>query len=275
MRGEGGLLSLEKVLIIEDEKDVGELLAYNLSKEGYQPFLAQEGMTGLQRSRDCQPDLIILDLMLPGLDGWEVFRRLKKERATVHTPVIMLTARGDEADRVLGLELGADDYVTKPFSLRELMARIKAVLRRKDSEKDRVWPEVIQSGQLRIDRGRFEVTLSGRPTALTTKEFELLYTLAANRGRVLSRDRLLDLVWGQEDFVEPRTVDVHITRLRAKLAERSGSERYIDTVRGIGYRFREHPTEGDGATGGSEAPAVALLAHQRGGESEVKIKRAM
>jgi two-component system alkaline phosphatase synthesis response regulator PhoP len=242
----GAVLSLEKVLIIEDERDVGELLAYNLSREGYQPFLAQEGTVGLQRSRECQPDLIILDLMLPGLDGWEVFRRLKRERATVHTPVIMLTARGDETDRVLGLELGADDYVTKPFSPRELMARIKAVLRRKDSEKDRSSPEVIQSGQLRIDRGRFEVTVNGRPTALTTKEFELLYALAANRGRVLTRDRLLDLVWGQEDFVEPRTVDVHITRLRAKLAGPSGSERYIETVRGIGYRFREHPMEGAG-----------------------------
>lgn len=233
----------EKILVIEDEQDVAELLAYNLSKEGYEVLVAHDGLSGLQRAREFQPHLIILDLMLPGMDGWEVFRRLKKARETAQLPVIMLTARADEADRVLGLELGADDYITKPFSPRELIARIRTVLRRKDAEKDREWPEVIQSGQLRIDRGRFEVTLKGKPASLTAKEFELLYALAANRGRVLSRDRLLDLVWGQEGFVEPRTVDVHITRLRAKLAERFGSERYIDTVRGIGYRFVEAPAD--------------------------------
>ncbi len=234
-------MSAGKILIIEDESDVAELLGYNLSKEGYETFVTKDGIGGLQRSREVQPDLVILDLMLPGIDGWEVFRRLKNERTTAHIPVIILTAKADEADKILGLELGADDYITKPFSLREMLARIRTVLRRRDSEKDRQWPEVIQSGQLRIDRGRFEVTVKGKATPLTTKEFELLYALAANRGRVLSRDRLLDLVWGQEEFVEPRTVDVHITRLRAKLSERSGSERYIETVRGIGYRFRDQP----------------------------------
>ena len=258
-------MSLEKILIIEDEHDVAQLLAYNLSKEGYQPYVAKEGVTGLQRSQEFHPDLVILDLMLPGMDGWEVFRRLRKERETAHMPVIMLTARGDEADRVLGLELGADDYITKPFSLREVIARIKTVLRRKDSEKDRGRPEVVQSGQLRIDRGRFEVTVGGTVTPLTTKEFELLYTLATNRGRVLSRDRLLDLVWGQEEFVEPRTVDVHITRLRAKLAERSGSEQYVDTVRGVGYRFREQPTDCATITNGSQAHLSTLPRRQRGG----------
>ena len=258
-------MSLEKILIIEDEHDVAQLLAYNLSKEGYQPFVAHEGVTGLRRSQEFHPDLVILDLMLPGMDGWEVFRRLRKERETAHTPVIMLTARGDEADKVLGLELGADDYITKPFSLREVMARIKTVLRRKDSEKDRGRPEVVQSGQLRIDRGRFEVTVAGKVTPLTTREFELLYTLATNRGRVLSRDRLLDLVWGQEEFVEPRTVDVHITRLRAKLSERSGSEHYVDTVRGVGYRFREQPTDCATITNGSQAHLSTLPRRQRGG----------
>ena len=237
-------MNTEKILIIEDEGDVAELLAYNLSKEGYQPVVTKEGMAGLQRSREIIPDLVLLDLMLPGMEGWEVFRRLKKERATSQTPVIMLTARGDEADRVLGLELGADDYITKPFSLRELMARIRTVLRRRDSEKDPQRPEVIQSGRLRIDRGRFEVTIKGEATPLTTREFELLYVLATNRGRVLSRDRLLDMVWGEDGFVEPRTVDVHITRLRTKLSERSGSERYIETVRGVGYRFRDQPFAG-------------------------------
>jgi two-component system alkaline phosphatase synthesis response regulator PhoP len=258
-------VNLEKILIIEDEHDVADLLAYNLSKEGYQPFVAHEGVTGLRRSQEFHPDLVILDLMLPGMDGWEVFRRLRKERETAHTPVIMLTARGDEADKVLGLELGADDYITKPFSLREVMARIKTVLRRKDSEKDRGRPEVVQSGQLRIDRGRFEVTVAGKVTPLTTREFELLYTLATNRGRVLSRDRLLDLVWGQEEFVEPRTVDVHITRLRAKLSERSGSEHYVDTVRGVGYRFREQPTDCATITNGSQAHLSTLPRRQRGG----------
>ena len=258
-------MSLEKILIIEDEHDVADLLAYNLSKEGYQPFVAHEGVTGLRRSQDFHPDLVILDLMLPGMDGWEVFRRLRKERETAHTPVIMLTARGDEADRVLGLELGADDYITKPFSLREVIARIKTVLRRKDSEKDRGRPEVVQSGQLRIDRGRFEVTVGGKVTPLTTREFELLYTLATNRGRVLSRDRLLDLVWGQEEFVEPRTVDVHITRLRAKLSERSGSEHYVDTVRGVGYRFREQPIDCATVINGGQAHLSTLPRRQRGG----------
>jgi two-component system alkaline phosphatase synthesis response regulator PhoP len=199
------------------------------------------------------------------MDGWEVFRRLRKERETAHMPVIMLTARGDEADRVLGLELGADDYITKPFSLREVIARIKTVLRRKDSEMDRGRPEVVQSGQLRIDRGRFEVTVGGKVTPLTTREFELLYTLATNRGRVLSRDRLLDLVWGQEEFVEPRTVDVHITRLRAKLAERSGSEQYVDTVRGVGYRFREQPIDCATVNSGGRAHLSTLPRRQRGG----------
>lgn len=227
-----------KILIIEDEGDVAELLAYNLSKEGYEPIIAREGITGLQRSRDMQPDMVILDLMLPGIDGWEVFRRLKSERTSAHIPVIILTARTDEADKVLGLELGADDYITKPFSPRETLARIRTVLRRRDPERDRQLPEVIQSGQLRIDRGRFEVTVHGKVTPLTTREFELLYALAANRGRALSRDRLLDMVWGQDGFVESRTVDVHITRLRTKLSERSGPERYIETVRGVGYRFR-------------------------------------
>ena len=222
-------------------------------------------MTGLQRSQEFHPDLVILDLMLPGMDGWEVFRRLRKERETAHMPVIMLTARGDEADRVLGLELGADDYITKPFSLREVIARIKTVLRRKDSEKDRGRPEVVQSGQLRIDPGRFEVTVGGKVTPLTTREFELLYTLATNRGRVLSRDRLLDLVWGQEEFVEPRTVDVHITRLRAKLAERSGSEQYVDTVRGVGYRFREQPIDCATIINGGQAHLSTLPRRQRGG----------
>lgn len=267
-------MSVEKILIIEDESDVAHLLVYNLSKEGYQPFVAQEEAAGLQRSREFQPDLVILDLMHPGMDGWEVFRRLKKERATGHTPVIMLTARGDEADKVLGLELGADDYITKPFSLRELMARIRMVLRRKDSEKDRDRPEVIQSGQLRIDRGRFEVTVRGSETPLTTKEFELLYTLAANRGRVLAHDRLLDLIWGQEGFVEPRTVDVHITRLRAKLAERSGPERYIDTVRGIGYRFQEQPGRTTAPDAHQESPAYRR-GNSRGGESADITKRRM
>jgi two-component system alkaline phosphatase synthesis response regulator PhoP len=268
-------VNLEKILIIEDEHDVADLLAYNLSKEGYQPFVAHEGVTGLRRSQEFHPDLVILDLMLPGMDGWEVFRRLRKERETAHTPVIMLTARGDEADKVLGLELGADDYITKPFSLREVMARIKTVLRRKDSEKDRDQPEVIQSGQLRIDRGRFEVTLKGKAASLTTKEFELLYTLAANRGRVLSRDRLLDLVWDQEEFVEPRTVDVHITRLRGKLMEGSGLEGYIETVRGIGYRFRERPT--DFATGrdDEEAHLPSISRRQRGGGNGSKAERRM
>jgi two-component system alkaline phosphatase synthesis response regulator PhoP len=269
------LVSLEKILIIEDESDVAELLAYNLAREGYQPFVAHEGVSGLQRSQEFQPDLVILDLMLPGIDGWEVFRRLKKERETAHTPVIMLTARGDEADRVLGLELGADDYITKPFSLREVMARIKTVLRRKDSERDRDMPEVIQSGQLRIDRGRFEVTVKGKAASLTTKEFELLYTLAANRGRVLSRDRLLDLVWGHEEFVEPRTVDVHITRLRGKLMERFGSGGHIETVRGIGYRFRDMPADLAAASerGGIHLPIVAR--RQRGGGNGSKAEKRM
>lgn len=261
-------MNVGKILIVEDESDVAELLAYNLTKEGYEPIIAREGITGLQRSRDMQPDIVILDLMLPGMGGWEVFRRLKSERTSAHIPVIILTARANEADKVLGLELGADDYITKPFSLREMLARIRTVLRRRDSGKDPQQPEVIQSGQLRIDRGRFEVTVNGKVAPLTTKEFGLLYALATNRGRVLSRDRLLDLAWGEEGFVEPRTVDVHMTRLRTKLSERSESERYIETVRGVGYRFRDQPV----AVTIPQQDAKLRLAHSSKWRNESKVK---
>jgi DNA-binding response OmpR family regulator len=182
---------------------------------------------------------MLLDLMLPQVNGWELCRRLKQDPATRALPVIMLTARVEEADKVLGFELGADDYVTKPFSTRELVARVRAVVRRSRPPDTEELRHRIKVGDLVVDRSRFEVTVGGRAVALTPKEFELLATLAAEPGRVFGRDALLDLVWGRDGFVEPRTVDVHLARLRAKFLAARLPEPGIETVRGVGYRYRE------------------------------------
>ncbi len=224
----------EKILIVEDEKDIIKMLEYNLKKEGFRVIDARDGEDALDLAVREYPNLILLDLMLPGIDGLEVCKSLKKESKTSSIPIIMLTAKSQESDKVVGLELGADDYITKPFSVRELIARIKAVLRRA-TEKEK-FPEIFQAGDLRIDFARISVTVKGKLVELTAKEFELLKTLLKAKGRVLSRDYLLDTIWGFDHAMEiqTRTVDVHVRTLRKKL---KSSAKMIITVKNYGYRF--------------------------------------
>jgi two-component system, OmpR family, phosphate regulon response regulator PhoB len=223
---------MKTILVIEDEKDLAELVAFNLEKEGHRVLLAADGGTGLELARANPPDLILLDLMLPGTPGTEVCRMLKSDTLTARVPVIMLTAKGEEIDRVVGFELGADDYVVKPFSVRELLLRIRAVLRR--SAPAEGGGPAIRIGAIAIDTERHTVTAAGSQLALTTIEYKLLLTLAERPGRVQSRDRLLRDVWGYGYEGDTRTVDTHITRLRLKLGE-SGD--LIRTVRGFGYKM--------------------------------------
>ncbi|MDD5108556.1 MAG: response regulator [Candidatus Omnitrophica bacterium] len=224
----------EKILIVEDEKDIVKMLRYNLEKEGFKVIDARDGEDALDLAVRQHPDLILLDLMLPGMDGLEVCKALKKESKTGSIPIIMLTAKSQESDKVVGLELGADDYITKPFSPRELIARIKAVLRRA-TEKEKL-PEIFQVEDLKIDFAKISVNVKDKPVELTSKEFELLKTLLKAKGRVLSRDYLLDTIWGFDHAMEiqTRTVDVHIRTLRKKLKSAS---KYIITVKNYGYRF--------------------------------------
>jgi phosphate regulon transcriptional regulator PhoB len=227
-----------RVLVVEDERDVADLIRYNLTKEGYDVVVAPTGADALKQAREVHPDLVLLDIMVPQLNGWEVCRRLKQDVETKNIPVIMVTGRVEEGDKVLGFEMGADDYVTKPFSPRELLARIRAVARRGrpgDAEKK----VHVKIGELEIDRYRFEIRMKGRPVELTPKEFELLAILAGAPGRVFGREELLDAVWGRDGFVEPRTVDVHVARLRAKFTAAKLPAPGVETVRGVGYRFRE------------------------------------
>lgn len=225
----------EKILIIDDEEHIVELIHYNLEASGYTTVEAYNGIDGLKLAKQLIPDLIILDLMLPGIDGLEVCRRLRSELKLKKIPIIMLTARSEEIDKVLGLELGADDYITKPFSVRELNARVKALLRRvnsQDSESEGyVFNDVV------VDFLKHEVKKNGIKIDLTLKEFELLETLIKNRGKVLTREVLLEKIWGYDYAGETRTVDVHIRHLRQKLEEDDSNPRYIETVRGIGYRL--------------------------------------
>jgi DNA-binding response OmpR family regulator len=227
------------VLVVEDEPDVAQLLRYHLTKEGYDVSVAGGGAEALERASEGHPDLILLDIMIPRLNGWEVCRRLKRESQTADIPVIMVTGRVDEGDRVLGFEMGTDDYATKPFSPRELIARVRAVVRRGRLAEAGALQRHLRVGGLEIDRDRFEVTMQGQAVALTPKEFELLATLLGAPGRVFRREELLDRVWGREAFVEPRTIDVHLARLRRKFLAARLPEPAIEAVRGIGYRFRE------------------------------------
>jgi len=227
-------MSKEKMLIIEDEKDIVKMLDYNLKKEGFKTLSAYNGEDGLDMASKENPDLILLDLMLPEIDGFDVCKALKSDPKTSHIPIIILTAKDQETDKIVGLELGADDYVTKPFSPRELIARIKAVLRRA-KEKDKL-PEVLKIGDLTIDFSKIMVLIKDKPIELTSKEFELLKILIKAKGRVLSRDYLLDTIWGFDQALEiqTRTVDVHITTLRKKLKNES---KRIVTIKNYGYRF--------------------------------------
>jgi two-component system alkaline phosphatase synthesis response regulator PhoP len=236
MENVGGSRPL-KILIVDDEKDIVDLVAYNLEKEGYETLKAFDGEKALQVVRTKTPDLVILDLMLPGIQGLEVCKRIRKVTETAAIPIIMLTAKGEEIDKVLGLEVGADDYITKPFSVKELLARVKAVLRRSEARRAADQGEVFEFRGLRIDFKSYEVTVDGRKISLSPTEFRLLKFLSRNPGRVYSREQILDRVWGDDAFVEPRTVDVHVRRLRARIEKDVNSPNYIVTVRGAGYKF--------------------------------------
>lgn len=223
-----------QILVVDDEASIRELLAFNLKKNGYHVETAADGRDALAKAQKA--DLVLLDIMLPEIDGFEVCRRLKSSPQTSGIPIIMLTAKAEEIDRVLGLEMGADDYVVKPFSMRELIARVKAVLRR--SHKDgKTKEDVLTIGPLRIDFSSYQVCLHDEPVALTPKEYELLKLLVTNPGRAFSRDELLERIWGYEYYGDTRTVDVHIRHLRAKLAAAPEVSDAIETIRGVGYRF--------------------------------------
>jgi two-component system phosphate regulon response regulator PhoB len=223
---------MKTVLIIEDEKDLADLVAFNLEKEGFRPLIASDGVMGLEKARADSPDLILLDLMLPGMPGTELCKALKSSDKTSRIPVIMLTARGEEIDRVVGFEVGADDYVLKPFSTRELLLRVKAVLRRAAPEGAK--GRIVNIGAVSIDTDRHTVNVAGRLTELSAIEFKLLLTLAERQGRVQSRDQLLRDVWGYNYSGDTRTVDTHLTRLRSKLGAAGDM---IRTVRGFGYKL--------------------------------------
>lgn len=230
-------MSYGKVLVVDDEEHIVELIKFNLEGNGYEVVEAYDGIKAIELSKEEKVDIVILDLMLPGIDGIEVCRSLRKNPDTEKIPIIMLTARSEETDKVLGLEIGADDYITKPFSVRELIARMKAVLRRSSDNKKEA-KKVIKINDIIIDIEKHEVTRNNDKIELTLKEFELLRILAENRGKVLSRNMLLDEVWGYDYFGETRTVDVHIRHLRKKIEENDKSPKYIETIRGVGYKMK-------------------------------------
>lgn len=235
--------SRKKVLIVDDEKDIVDLVAYNLARNGYETITAANGNEALDSAIKNTPDLIILDLMVPGIDGTEVARRLKADSRTAKIPIVMLTAKSEETDVVVGLTLGADDYVTKPFSMKVLLARVGSVLRR--TEPGQGGPGeggLLRAGPLSIDTLKHEVLVNEEPVKLTLTEFKLLSALLSARGRVLTRDQLMDRAMGTDVFVTDRAIDVHITAIRKKLGDASW---LVNTVRGVGYRLRESPEDNE------------------------------
>ncbi|MFO7753839.1 MAG: response regulator transcription factor [Desulfobacteraceae bacterium] len=229
-------MAKEKILIVDDEEDILELVRYNLSKEGYQTICASTGEEALKINSEQQPDLIVLDLMLPGIDGLEVTKNIRNSNGEKGTPIVMLTARGEEADIVTGLELGANDYISKPFSPRELIARIRAILRRRGNNRDKQESHIIREGGLTIDHRRHLVTLSGEQIDLTYSEFQLLSLIAAKKGWVFTRGQLVDSIHGENYAVTERSIDVIVVGLRKKMGDHGN---LIETVRGIGYRFKD------------------------------------
>ena len=234
---------MARILVIEDERDLQQVLAYNLRREGHEVLQALEGAEGLRMARSQKPGMVLLDLMLPDLPGTEVCKALKAEPATREIPVLMLTAKGEEIDRVLGFELGAEDYVVKPFSVRELLLRIQAILRRVQSARAPDPKGIVAFGRLRIDTAAHRTWVDGQEIQLTAIEFRLLGMLYERRNRVQTRASLLEDVWGLQADTETRTVDTHVKRLREKLGP---AESYIETVRGVGYRFKGNPGEVSG-----------------------------
>ena len=225
----------KQIVIVEDEPDILDVLSYNLKREGFEVATSQNGAEGLGLIQRLKPDLVLLDLMLPGMDGLDVCRQLKTNSVTDNIPVIMLTAKGEESDVVLGLGLGADDYIPKPFSPKELIARIKAVLRR-TSAKEVISDTVIEIDQLHIDEGKHKVSMDNEEVQLTATEFRLLFYLASHPGRVYSREQLLDQAFGGDVVVVDRNIDVHIRAIRKKL---NCEQNFIETIRGVGYRFKD------------------------------------
>jgi phosphate regulon transcriptional regulator PhoB len=233
----------QKILVVEDEPDIRKLVQYNLAQERFKVLEAEDGEQALKILQRDRPNLLILDLMLPGLSGIELCRILRDRTDTARLPILMLTAKAGETDRVLGLEMGADDYLTKPFSPRELVARVRAILRRAAAAAQPESMPAYDKGGLKIDFTTYEVFARGKNVKLTLKEFELLRFLVQNPNRVLSRDQLLDRVWGGETFVTPRTVDVHIRRLRKAIEKDDSKPKWILTLRGVGYKFDEKALE--------------------------------
>ena len=229
----------QTILVVEDEPDIRKLINYNLAQDRFKVLEAEDGEQALKLLQHERPSLVILDLMLPGLSGLELCKILRERQHTSRLPILMLTAKAGEADKVVGLEMGADDYLAKPFSPREMVARVRAILRRSESSTAPESAPYYEKGALKIDFSTYEVFARGQQIKLTLKEFELLRFLVQNSNRVLSRDQLLDRVWGGETFVTPRTVDVHIRRLRKAVEEDDGKPKLILTLRGVGYKFDE------------------------------------
>lgn len=229
-------MSLGKILIIEDEKDIVELLFYNLKKEGFEVDFAYNGEEGLTKIRNNTYNLILLDIMLPGIGGFELCKTLRENPKTSHIPIIMLTARTLESDKVLGLELGADDYITKPFSFRELIARIKAILRRINRKPEE---KIIKIGNLYINKDKHQVKIENKFISLTPIEFKILSFLAERKGKICSRKQIIEEVWGEEGYANPKTIDVHIKRIRNKIEKNPANPVYIKTLRGVGYYIPE------------------------------------
>lgn len=226
----------ERILVVDDEPDILDVVAYNLEQAGYRVTAARDGRTAIAEAERVRPDLVVLDIMLPDVSGMEVCRALRRSDKTKGVPILMLTARADEVDRVVGFEVGADDYVTKPFSPRELVLRVRAILRRRSGAPEDTGEAVLSHGCLTLDVSRHEVAVEGQAVDLTSIEFKLLHDLMSRRGRVQSREALLDRVWGYVTGVETRTVDTHVKRLREKLGPAGA---YVETVRGVGYKFSE------------------------------------
>ena len=237
------MASAQKILVVEDEPDIRKLVQYNLTQERFNVLEAEDGEQALKLLQREKPNFVILDLMLPGLSGMELCKLLRQRSDTAKLPILMLTAKAGEADRIVGLEMGADDYLAKPFSPREMVARVRAILRRSEAKPTTEAAPAYEKGSLKIDFSTYEVFVRGKPVKLTLKEFELLRFLVQNPSRVLNRDQLLDRVWGGETFVTPRTVDVHIRRLRKAVEKDDRKPKWILTVRGVGYKFDEKALE--------------------------------
>ncbi|MFZ2399054.1 MAG: response regulator [Smithella sp.] len=230
---------MSKILIVDDEQDIVELISYNLGKEGFSTIKAYDGEAAIGLVRSGKPDLMILDLMLPKMNGLDVCKAIRRNPETANLPIIMLTAKGEEIDKIIGLEIGADDYIAKPFSVKELVARVRSILRRMQDVEKKTGNEEFEYKDMKINYASCLVQISGKPVTLSPTELKLLFFLSRNRGRVYSRNQILDRVWGDDTFITDRAVDVHIRRLRSQIEKDMENPKYILTVRGFGYKFAD------------------------------------